>query len=259
MPADRSSLALRRPGLFSALVTVVFVVLLVVVAVATGAVGENAVGEGVGAFGRLLIAAGALAWLARLGWRRELAGIGTVRSWFLVLPALVYVLLVYPPLFTGSYALPAAGAALMLAVAANGFAAGVMEELVFRGLVLGALVRRWGSHGRGLWKALLVSSLLFSAPHALNVLAGADPLRTGAQLVWAVLLGLVFGALAVAGRTVWPVAVLHGVANAVLHVQRIGYDGALEPTTAVLMALAPVPLVVYGMWALRRTADVPAV
>jgi membrane protease YdiL (CAAX protease family) len=89
-------------------------------------------------------------------------------------------------------------------------------------------------------------------PHALNVLAGADPVRTTAQLVWAFLLGLVFAALTVAGGTVWPVALLHGLGNALIHANRLGHDGATEPAAAVLLALAPLPLVTYSWFVLRR-------
>jgi membrane protease YdiL (CAAX protease family) len=170
----------------------------------------------------------------------------------LIVAPLAYVLLVYPILFTGSYRLSSDDGSLLALVAANGSMAGVMEELVFRGLVLGALLGLWGTTERGLWRALVVSSLFFSLPHLLNVLAGADPLRTAAQLVWALLLGGVFGALTVAGGSLWPAALFHGVGNALIHTNRLGHEGATDPTTAVLLALAPVPLVLYSWLALRR-------
>lgn len=208
--------------------------------------------EAIGAGGRAVVGVGALVGLAALGWRRWLAGPGSGLSWFLVLPPLVYVLAVYPPLFTGSYAVPTGDPSLVALVALNGLAAGVMEDLVFRGLVLGSLLAAWGQGRGGLGRALVVSSLFFSVPHALNVLAGADPVRTTAQLVWAFLLGVVFAALTVAGGTVWPVALLHGLGNALIHANRLGHDGATEPAAAVLLALAPLPLVTYSWFVLRR-------
>src|SRR5688572_25234788 len=122
-------LADNSPVLFSVLVTIGTLVLIVVVAVSGRAAGTPAALEA--------IAAAALVFLARLGWRRWLAGGGTAGSWFLVVLPLAYVLLVYPPLFTGGYRLSLQDTRLSALVAANGFAAGVMEEVVFRGLVLG--------------------------------------------------------------------------------------------------------------------------
>src|SRR5262249_29739917 len=155
---------------------------------------------------------------------RWIAGPGSKPSWLLILVPLVYVLVVYPPLFSGAYRLPSQSGALLSTVAANGFMAGVVGELGFRGFVLGALLVAWGVAGRGLWRALVVPSLLFSLPHGLNVLAGAEPLTTAAQLIWAFLLGMVFGGLTVAGGSVWPVAVLHGAGNAFIHANRYGHD-----------------------------------
>jgi membrane protease YdiL (CAAX protease family) len=245
-------LATRRPLVFSALVTLIFIVALVAVVVGQTAAVQPSLQEAIGAVGRAVIGGGALIWLAGLGWRRWLAGAGSRAAWLLIVPPLTYVLLVYPPLFAGTYRLPGEDGFLLAMVAANGFMAGAMEELVFRGLVLGSLLRRWGVAGRGLWRALIVSSLFFSFPHALNILTGADPLRTASQLIWALLLGVVFGTLTVAGGSLWPVAILHGLSNALIHANRYGHDVATDIATAALLALAPLPLIWYSWLALRR-------
>jgi membrane protease YdiL (CAAX protease family) len=101
-------------------------------------------------------------------------------------------------------------------------------------------------------KSLLVSSLLFSAPHALNLLAGHDTLRVVAQLVWAVLLGAVFGMLLLAGGSLWPVAALHGLGNAFIHANRLGQVVQVSGSSAFLLAIAPVPLVIYSALLLKR-------
>jgi hypothetical protein len=73
-------LAVRRPLLFSALVTSGFIVALVAVVVAQKAVAQPLVQEAIGTLGRAVVGAAALVWLARLGWRRWLAGPGTGAS-----------------------------------------------------------------------------------------------------------------------------------------------------------------------------------
>src|SRR5437667_1817834 len=65
----------------------------------------------------------------------------SLRSWAIVLPVALYSLIVYPLLFTGTLRLNLNQPNLAAGVAFNGFAAGALEELVFRGLIL-ALANR---------------------------------------------------------------------------------------------------------------------
>lgn len=248
-----SSLAHRRPVLFSTLVTLAFVVALILLTVVASAFREILLQEILGIVGRGLLALVAGAFLWRLGWKHRLRWPADRSAWRLSSLPLAYLLVVYPYLLTGGYGLHSSDHLLLVFVALNGLAAGVMEEVVFRGLVLESLLRRWGESRSALWRSLVVSSALFSAPHALNVLAGAEPLRTGAQLVWALLLGIVFGALVVAGGSLWPVAALHGIGNAVIHVNRQGAEPVTDSNTALLLALAPVPLLFY-VWNLLSRA-----
>lgn len=246
--------ATMRPLPFALAVTFSFIVLLVVVIVAGRALAGEAGVEASGAVGRVLLTVLFILLLSRLGWVRQagLAGLGDRFAWLIVLAPLVYVIAVFPVLLTGTYAPRLDDPTLAVLVAGNGFAAGVMEEVVFRGVILCGLLQAWGGERRGVAKSLLISALLFSAPHALNILAGHDALRVLAQLVWAVLLGGVFGALLLAGGSLWPIAALHGAANAFIHVNRIGASVELSAGSAAWLAIAPVPLLVYALVLLRR-------
>ncbi|HEY3170218.1 MAG TPA: CPBP family intramembrane glutamic endopeptidase [Thermoanaerobaculia bacterium] len=247
-------LAESRPVLFSMLVTITFVLLVAMIAITGKLAGDVHQLEAIGALGRLCLALLGLAGLLYLGWRDDLGiwPVPSIRTWIPVFPALLYVLLVYPPLFTGGYAFNITDRPLAVLVALNGFAAGVMEEIFFRGLVLGSFLKSWGLSPRVIVRSLVVSALLFSVPHALNVLAGVDPLRVSAQLIWAFLLGVVFAGLLVIVRSIWPIALLHGFANAVVHVNRIGHEVTPTTTSALLMALAPLPLLLYVWILLKR-------
>jgi membrane protease YdiL (CAAX protease family) len=101
------------------------------------------------------------------------------------------------------------------------------------------------------WRAILISSVLFSVPHALNLFAGHAGARVVAQLVWAFLLGVVFACLRIAGRSIWPVSILHGAMNAFVHVNRIGIEIQPSLLRAAALALAPIPLCIYGAILLR--------
>ena len=175
-------------------------------------------------------------------------------SWAITLPVAVYCLVVYPLLFTGTLSLNLSQPNLAAGVAFNGFAAGALEELVFRGLILSFLLSTNSDDQRpsSTWRAILISALLFSLPHAMNVLAGHAEARVLAQVVWSFLLGVVFACLRIAGRSIGPVAVLHGAMNAFVHVNRLGIEIQPSLLRAAALAFAPVPLCIYGAILLHR-------
>ena len=176
------------------------------------------------------------------------------RSWWIIFPVAIYSLIVYPLLFTGTLALNLSDPNLASGVACNGFAAGALEELVFRGLILSL----WLSSDledqklSNAWRAIVVSTLFFSLPHALNLFAGYAEARVIAQLVWSFLLGAVFACLRIIGRSIWLVAVLHGVMNAFVHVNRLGVEIQPSLLGAVALACAPLPLCLYAAILLRK-------
>jgi membrane protease YdiL (CAAX protease family) len=176
------------------------------------------------------------------------------RSWWIVLPVAIYSLILYPLLFTGTLALNLSDSNLVGGVACNGFAAGALEELVFRGLILSFwLSPELKDQNLGnAWRAIVVSALFFSLPHALNLFAGHAEARVIAQLVWSFLLGAVFACLRIVGRSIWPVAVLHGVMNAFVHVNRLGVEVQPSMLGAVALACAPLPLCLYAAILLRK-------
>jgi membrane protease YdiL (CAAX protease family) len=178
----------------------------------------------------------------------------SLRSWAIVLPVALYSLIVYPLLFTGTLRLNLNQPNLAAGVAFNGFAAGALEELVFRGIILSLLLggNPDDQNPSNIWRAIIISALLFSVPHALNVFVGHAEVRVLAQLVWAFLLGIVFACLRISGRSVWPVAVLHGVVNAFVHVNRLGVEVQPSLLKAAALAFAPLPLCVYGAILLRK-------
>lgn len=252
---DANRFADRHAPLFAVIVTIAFLILLFVV-VAIGARLPGPYGlEGEGAIGRMAIASLGVAILSSFGWMSDagLAAGGDARSWLLMLPVLIYAVIVYPLLFTGTIALNLRDPLLSALVAANGFSAGLMEEIVFRGLIFCALLKHWGRSRTGTARSLLLSAALFSLPHALNLFAGSDTLRVCAQLVWAFLLGIAFGSLVLAGGSLWPVAFLHGLSNAFVHVNRLGANAQTSPAAAILLALASVPPLAYALIVLART------
>ncbi len=85
---------------------------------------------------------------------------------------------------------------LILNIVATAIFPALLEEMVFRGYVLGAL----RPHGEKL--AVIVSAVLFGLIHG-NIL----------QVPFAAILGVVLGWLVVQTDSIWPAVVLHGVNN----------------------------------------------
>src|SRR5262245_8818175 len=143
------------------------------------------------------------------------------RTWLLFAPPLAYLGVTYPLLFTGSLAPNPERPALTALVGAASFAAGATEDLIFRGLVLLVLLAAGQRRPHVVMRAAIVSSLFFSLPHLLNLLAGDQLLRVLAQNLWAFLLGLGFALLVRTAGSVWPAAVLHGGVDAIVHMNRM--------------------------------------
>jgi membrane protease YdiL (CAAX protease family) len=205
------------------------------------------------AIARFIVGFIAIFAIRQLNWDSDALSSPSPRAWAIVVPVAVYSLIVYPLLFTGTLALNLSQPNLARGVALNGFAAGALEELVFRGLILSLLVGADSDDQRlsNVWRAIFISNLLFSVTHALNLFAGHAEARVIAQLVWAFLLGVVFACLRIAGRSIWPVAVLHGAMNAFVHVNRLGIEIRPSLLRAAALALAPIPLCIYGAILLR--------
>ncbi len=88
----------------------------------------------------------------------------------------------------------------------------LLEEFFFRGLIQRPLERRWGP-----LRAILFTGALFAAVHLLPWIL---PLH--------LFLGLVFGWVAYATRSIWPAVILHAANNAAA---LLGVDGSEAPTT----------------------------
>lgn len=90
---------------------------------------------------------------------------------------------------------------------------GVAEELVFRGIIAQTLLERYGTACAGVWKACLVSGVLFGAAHLSNLL-GSAPFGVLMQCVFAGSLGVLFAAIYFRTGNLWVLVFLHGAQDA---------------------------------------------
>lgn len=91
---------------------------------------------------------------------------------------------------------------------------GIAEEVLFRGVIAQTLLEHYGTSQVGVWKACLVSGVLFGAAHLSN-LAGAAAFGVLMQCVFAAALGTLFAAIYFRTGNLWVVVFLHAAMDIV--------------------------------------------
>lgn len=166
---------------------------------------------------------------------RELYTSGRLHPRLLVVPVLVML----APFAAGIKEVGLqAGAVVVLGYLATG----IYEELWFRGLVLKSLAT-WTPV-----RAALLSSALFGATHLTNIAFGANPAITAAQVIGATCFGVGLAALRLRGVSLWPLIVLHALADIALALGDVS-----SAWRWALMVGGDVVLLIFGLLILRKT------
>ena len=126
---------------------------------------------------------------------------------------------------------------------------GFVEEGIFRGLMLNAL------KARGLWKAAIITALLFGLTHALNVLAGKSLAEQVAQIFYAVAIGFAFAALVLRTGILWPLVLAHWLIDFVNFIQRPGFMYP-APWDVLIVIGITVIFTVYGVFMMPKKKQV---
>lgn len=251
--------ATNRPLPFAILATAAWMVTAGLVARLAGtALGPSIAGEQAQSLGTLAATAGLVAVMWRWGWLRPsgVARLGSSRLWLLVVGLALFTILAYQIAFFGHTPVDASAAWVSgdaQAIVRRQVVVGSVEEILFRGLLLYALVRVWGRSRRGLVGSLAVTGLIFGSLHILQLLVG-NPLEDVLMTMANAFVGSLWtGALVLLGGSVWPAVVLHAVTNATVQIGAMGRAG-FDPSGAnyALATAAEIPLVVFGLWRLLR-------
>jgi membrane protease YdiL (CAAX protease family) len=200
----------------------------------------------------ILLLAWRLAWLGLAGITRP----GGWRIWLVALVIALYFYAAYRYAFFGTLAsdlghlfrLPEAWGVVL-----RQLVVGTVEETVFRGVLLYALVRTWGTTRRGLFVAIITPALLFGSLHILQLATGNSPSGTLVTIVLGLFSGIWMGAMVLRWGSIWPGVVIHALSNAVVNVGALAVPDFAPPTSAFLLAaLFEIPLVLLGIWWLLR-------
>lgn len=113
---------------------------------------------------------------------------------------------------------------------------GVIEEIMFRGIMLKAL------EGKGTTVAVLISSVFFGLTHAIQLIGGQSLEDTILQIIYAFVLGAVLALLVLHKHTLIATIVFHGVHNF------LNFMAKTERTASILDYVIVAILVVYMIW-----------
>ncbi|WPC40476.1 type II CAAX endopeptidase family protein [Clostridium sp. JS66] len=86
---------------------------------------------------------------------------------------------------------------------------GMSEEFIFRGTILNLLMDRFGKTSKGIYAAIILSSVIFGIAHITNVFSGVLLKSAFIQAVGAGVLGALLAAIYVRSKNIWVVAMLH--------------------------------------------------
>ena len=109
-----------------------------------------------------------------------------------------------------------------------GLQPGIYEEVSFRVLPI-SIAMRSKEREKLIPVTIILTSVLFGLVHSFNVLAGADPVNTVIQVVYATMIGFLFGAIYMRTGNLWITMILHSLTDIIAF-----WDADLQNTGGVL-------------------------
>ena len=138
-------------------------------------------------------------------------------------------------------------------------AVGFVEEILFRGVMLPLMLRKWGSSRKGIYWTVIFSSAVFGLVHIFNLMMGRRTLMgTIPQIVYAIFFGVYFAACFLRNNSIWPVIFTHAVFDLCGNFTEIAVNSnfgvKIDATWQGFgfTALFTLPLFIYGLILLRK-------
>ena len=90
---------------------------------------------------------------------------------------------------------------------------GFREELLFRGIIANALANKYWYDKNNIWKATIISGVLFGLAHLSNLFTGANYQSVLVQTVVAAVLGIYLTAVYYRGGNIWALILIHTITD----------------------------------------------
>lgn len=94
----------------------------------------------------------------------------------------------------------------------NMFFVGVNEEISMRSLILNNLLLKYGKSKKGVYKAILISAVIFGAIHLVNIFF-MPPVTVVVQAINAASAGVLFAVIYICSKNIWAGIVIHALVD----------------------------------------------
>jgi membrane protease YdiL (CAAX protease family) len=233
------SLSTKRPVLFVLILVVVWFVLMMLCTGITAGILRKPYDDAVPSIlGRLAVAICGILLIWNLGWLKAagIARLGRGQVWLFTLGGLIYY--AYASLYA-FYGRASFDFSILTRLSASRiivltqFMVALNEEILFRGIVLHVLISSWGNSTRAWIGSILLSSFIFAVLHATQIVTDRlEPSAARFLVLGTFMISIWWGAVALAGGSIWPSVLLHFAGNAAVVVQ--GLSASLfEPEALV--------------------------
>ena len=128
------------------------------------------------------------------------------------------------------------------------FLVGLVEELVFRGVVLNVLLNTFSKTRKGITGAIVLGGVLFGLMHFINMASGVKFSSAIIQVISASLLGILFCTVYASTRNFWVVAIFHTVVDlGALLSTGLFDDGGIVSQINTYSAMNAIAFIVLGI------------
>lgn len=252
------NLALNRPFLFGLALICFYAILGTLTYPTHFLFPENNVGQTYGdALAKFIIFLCFLFILWRFGWIKasRINRLGNINTWLIVVIIVTYKIIVELYAFTGDIAIVFPNSRLAIANLVYPLQTSLVEETMFRALVLVAMISAWGDTKKGQIKAVILSSIFFGVIHMFNIFARPIGLVLFQAIVVS-LPGILYATIVLARKSLWPAIVLHWLTNAAVNIKVIGNEAYQETLTMwIIFAIALIPLMAYSAFLIWKLPE----
>jgi len=249
-------LATNSPIFFGIIITLLLWMAYIISGIFATIVSKDIIGSQLAeTFGRIIFSILFLCLIWKVNWS-SVAGVtrlGQWQYWLIILGFIVYETITHSYAMFGNLSFNFQNVKLSGAVALNSLGAGLIEEIVFRGIILYSSVRLWANSKTGIWKCIIISSVIFGSAHLIHILLGKPIPQTFLLGVSTFLSGIYLAIFVLYYKSIWPVVVFHGFLNALISIKAYYLSGFEDTTQAwILIILFQLPLVFWGVLLFRK-------
>ena len=90
---------------------------------------------------------------------------------------------------------------------------GIREECFYRATVQNIIAKKYANSVKGIWITVIFGAIIFGLCHVSNLFFGMDPLSVFTQVVYAILIGILFGAVYLRSGNIWVLILVHALTD----------------------------------------------